>query len=72
MVVSAGTQPHREQVARPPGACPRSPAMQAGGLPVRSVKAMPGPRGLPIFGSLLDIQRDPLTFLSRATGRTAT
>jgi cytochrome P450 len=27
---------------------------------------MPGPRGLPIFGSLLDIQRDPLTFLLRA------
>lgn len=27
---------------------------------------MPGSRGLPVFGSLLDIQRDPLTFLSRA------
>jgi cytochrome P450 len=27
---------------------------------------MPGPRGLPIFGSLLDIERDPLAFLSRA------
>ncbi|MGE3909089.1 MAG: cytochrome P450 [Chloroflexota bacterium] len=33
---------------------------------VRPAAAMPGPRGLPLAGSLLDIQRDPLSFLSRA------
>src|SRR5690348_9211374 len=35
-------------------------------LPDRRVHAIPGPRGHFLFGSLLDIQRDPLTFLSHA------
>lgn len=35
------------------------------GRPDRRVHAVPGPRGLPFIGSLLEIQRDPLTFISR-------
>jgi cytochrome P450 len=36
------------------------------GLPDRRVHGIPGPGGHFLFGSLLDIQRDPLTFLSSA------
>ncbi|MCC6178709.1 MAG: cytochrome P450 [Chloroflexi bacterium] len=35
------------------------------GKPDRRIAAVPGPRGQFLLGSLLDVQRDPLTFLTR-------
>src|SRR4051795_8774691 len=47
----------------------KSPIRMKRGAPGQPQATMPGPRGHFLFGSLLDIQRDPLAFLLGAHRR---